>query len=157
MAPPRAAARASHLSLSTHAGGFGGADREERARRAAGLADAARLLRRLSDESGLRLVLGLEPEPRSHANDTRELAPLFAEVHAALARSGDADAAPHLGTCLDTCHAAVEFEDEAQALHRATDGVPLAKLQFTSALALPAPVADEAGRTALLPCLPRRF
>ena len=143
------AATASHLSISTHTGGFGGANSQERAARGRGLAEAARFLRRLFEESGVRIVLGVEPEPRSHANDTTGLAAIFDDVHAVLDVEGDEAAKSHLGTCLDTCHAAVEFEEEERAYERATDGVPLAKLQFTSALSLHAPAEDEYGRNQL--------
>src|SRR5206468_7938419 len=49
------------------------------------------------------------------------------------------------------CHAAVEFEEPAQALEHATaDGTTLGKLQFSSALALREPDEDEAGRARFL-------
>jgi hypothetical protein len=55
----------------------------------------------------------------------------------------------HLGTCLDCCHAAVEFEHDAVERHAAS-GSALGKLQFSSALSLPQPGRDRAGREALL-------
>src|SRR5262245_45576707 len=72
-----------HLSLSTHAGGFAAAlapsDREL-------VADAfvatALALAELEAECGERVVLAVEPEPRSSANDTRELEKLMAGVRA---------------------------------------------------------------------------
>ena len=143
-----AAHEPSHLSISTHSGGYATDDPGERVARARGLAEAARFLRRLHEKTGVRVVLGVEPEPRSHANDTRQLAALFDDIHATLDVEGDVSAKSHIGTCLDACHAAVEFEDEAEAFERATDGVPLAKLQFTSALSLRDP-GDAAARRAL--------
>src|SRR5262245_60816109 len=140
-----------HRSLSTHAGAFAAAlapgDRELVAD---AFVAAAVALADLEAECGERVVLAIEPEPRSSANDTRELAELLGIVRAR-ARGRAADAVRrHLGACLDTCHAAVEFEEPAQALARATAGGVLGKLQFSSALALPRPDADEPGRAAFL-------
>src|SRR5262245_61053502 len=125
-----------HLSLSTHAGAFAAAlapgDRELVAD---AFVAAARALSELEEECGERVVLAIEPEPRSSANDTRELEALLVQVRArARGRAEDA-VRHHLGACFDTCHAAVEFEEPAQALARATAGGVLGKLQFSSALA----------------------
>jgi hypothetical protein len=92
-------------------------------------------------------VLALEPEPRSSANDTRELADWLDFVRSR-AGGGARDAAErHLGACLDACHAAVEFEEPEDALANATRGTPLGKLQFSSALALRSPGdAESAAR-----------
>jgi len=125
---------AAHVSVSSHCGGFHSdvVGAEQREEVATALAEAVRALVALEQESGVRVVLSLEPEPRSSANDTGALPALFASVREhvdpALARR-------HLGACLDACHAAVEYEDPASALAAATaDGHPLGKLQFSSAL-----------------------
>jgi hypothetical protein len=53
--------------------------------------------------------------------------------------------------CLDTCHAAVEFEDGAAAARRAHSmGLSIGKVQVSSALRLPRPGDDERGRARLL-------
>jgi len=99
----------------------------------------------------VRVVLALEAEPRSSANDTRELEPWLEELRQR-ARGAELDAVRrHLGACLDACHAAVEFERPAEALARATShATALGKLQFSSALALARPDDDAPGRAALL-------
>jgi sugar phosphate isomerase/epimerase len=138
----------SHLSISTHAGGFGSPrDRALDAPRAANLVAMASALAELEAEHGVRVVLALEPEPRSSANDTRELADWLDFVRSR-AGGGARDAAErHLGACLDACHAAVEFEEPEDALANATRGTPLGKLQFSSALALRSPGdAESAAR-----------
>ena len=140
---------ARHLSISTHTGmhSSAGADPDLAAQ---ALVTLAAGLAGLEAESGWRCVLALEPEPRANLNDTAELAlwraevlgrnPAFAELLGA-----------HLGTCLDACHAAVEFEDEARALaNSVAHGAPLGKLQFTSALSLREPAAHPAARGRLL-------
>lgn len=141
-----------HLSISTHAGLYAAwlapGDRE---RLAEAFCDAARALAELERETGERIVLALEPEPGSNANDTRELADLMADVRAR-AKDRDADAVRrHLGCCLDTCHAAVEFEEPHEAFLRATEqGTALGKLQFSSALLLRDPDRNAAARERFL-------
>jgi hypothetical protein len=107
-------------------------------------------------------VLALEPEPRSAANDTRALTASHERVRVrarevlgrgfgALRDDAEGLVARHVGTCLDACHAAVEFEPEDEAFANATAaGTPLGKLQFSSALALAHPDDDAQGRAELL-------
>lgn len=125
-----------------------------RARVAERLATTRAELERSSDEGAAdspRVVLGLEPEPRSLAGDTRELVPLAEAVaHAAAAGVVTETARVAIGTCLDACHAAVEFEAAAAAAERATRLTPLAKLQYSSALRLTEPASDPDGFAALL-------
>jgi sugar phosphate isomerase/epimerase len=147
-----------HLSISTHAGGHGDhlPETEQRVECATLLARAVSYLAGLEAEGAPRIVLGVEPEPRSAAGDTAEWAELHPEwaerIAAALDRS-DAEALVqrHLGLCLDACHAAVEFEDPAEVVGRAVAArAPLAKLQFSNALRLLDPGADPEGAAALL-------
>ncbi len=138
-----------HLSISTHAGAFGTWIREEAELDlcAANLARCAVELARLADETGTRVVLAIEPEPRSVAGDTVALARLFERILAGTRAEAHGPLLRHLGVCLDTCHAAVEFEEPEAALKNATaHGNALGKLQFSSALALRDPDGDEAGR-----------
>jgi len=151
--------RGGHVSISTHAGGFGAAGR---ARAAEGFGEAAAALLELGAETGVHVVLAIEPEPRSAANDTRE----FIELARSL-RSAGADAAAdagglepaqaeaavtgHLGLCLDACHAAVEFEAPEVAVGAAREaGHPLGKLQLSNALALRDPGSHDAARARFL-------
>jgi len=143
-----------HVSISTHTGAFGAwiegeADLDACAD---GMLACARTLAALEAETGRRVVLSLEPEPRASAGDTAELARFLERLRARAAAAGEESAvARHLGTCLDTCHAAVELEPADEALARATAaGAPLGKLQFSSALRLPRPDDDELGRERLL-------
>jgi len=156
--------RSSHVSISTHPGMFG-ADVQGRAdveHCADNLARACGLLARLEREKGLRVVLGVEAEPRASCGTTEELADFLALVRERAAAvlvpeqgwsMADADTLVrrHLGACLDACHAAVEFEDAADAFLAATrDGTPLAKLQFSSALELTDPAGNDVARARLL-------
>jgi hypothetical protein len=117
-------------------------------------------LARIESEQGLRVILALEPEPRASSGDLAALATFLGRAwqwgEAVLARESGVsrDEAGermrrHLGTCLDCCHAAVEFERDAVARHVAS-GSALGKLQFSSALAVRRPGDDRAAREALL-------
>lgn len=126
------------LSISTHAGGWG-ADFTQpgTAERALeGLADAQHFLHALAGLHGAEIALGIEAEPRSNANGTADAALIAKSAGVAL--------------CLDACHSAVEFEDPRAALDAALSVGPLAKFQYTNALALQAPARNSAGWRALL-------
>lgn len=151
-----------HISISTHPGSYGAwltgpqdlhACADEMGAMIEELAHQAR-------EGGPEIVLSLEAEPRASAGDTRELAEFLtvARVRASRrlreagmpAEDADAAAARHLGTCLDACHAAVQFEDPDQAVLRSRIGGRIGKVQFSSALELVDPGAYPRGVEALL-------
>jgi hypothetical protein len=140
-------------SVSTVPGGFRAAASAPGAREA--MADAllrhAAHLAALEDRTGRRIALALEPEPMCVLETTAEAVAFF-ERHlfgaGAVARFAGLSGRPraaseallrrHLALCLDVCHAAVEFEapGESLALLRRA-GVSVAKLQLSSALAVP--------------------
>lgn len=153
-----------HVSISTHTGMYGawiGGD-EDLDGCASTLAEMTLYLSQMESESGLRILLSLEPEPDSLVPDTRRFPGYMERIRTrALEVLGrgeeslrdvvEAIVRRHLGACLDACHAAVEFEEPEQAYANATAaGVALGKLQYSSALALPDPASNEAGRTRLL-------
>ena len=128
-----------HVSVSTHCGGFGDdvCTESDQEAVASALATTAGALAALEELSGVRIVLSLEPEPRSSVNDTAHLPALFSRARRFAPENV---VRRHLGSCLDACHAAVEFEEPEDAFLAATaDGHPLGKLQFSSALSLPNP------------------
>ncbi|MBW2275830.1 MAG: hypothetical protein JRG96_21425, partial [Deltaproteobacteria bacterium] len=149
-----------HVSISTHTGMFGAwiEGEGDRLACAENMALCALDLAQLEEEQGLRVVLALEPEPRSLVNDTGALPAHFERIrvrarevlgrgHSSMRELSEEIVRQHIGTCLDTCHAAVEFEAPADALANATTaGTPLGKIQFSSALALEHPAANAAGR-----------
>jgi sugar phosphate isomerase/epimerase len=98
--------------------------------------------------TGKRIVLALEPEPACFIETTAEFVGFFQrQLLAPSARStlaqrlsvkesvAEALVYRHLGICLDTCHAAVEFEtpEETLASLRAA-GIRIAKLQASTGL-----------------------
>ena len=139
------------VSLSTAPGSWRGWG-EERARVdadcAARLVRAARRLRELEHVTGVRVLLGLEPEPGC---TLQRVADAVAFFHGPLQQAFGRDSAArhHLGVCLDVCHQAVMFEDPRLGLDRLrAAGVPVVKVQASAALEL-ADGSDVAGRAAL--------
>jgi sugar phosphate isomerase/epimerase len=116
----------------------------------------ARFLWQLRERTGRTIGLALEPEPHCVFETTAEGIAFFEEhlfsarsIAAFAALTGLAPAAAeealrrHLGLCLDACHAAVEFEDAATALHApAAAGVRLWKIQVSAGLRLARPDLD---------------
>jgi len=106
---------------------------------------------------GVELVLALEPEPccaletieqtvaffRDHlfTNESIDRVAAFtgldhAQAEAALRR--------HVGVCLDTCHAAVEFEDPRDSVKALLDaGIRIGKVQVTTGIRIPEVTDDH--------------
>lgn len=124
------------------------------------LEHAAHLIE-LRDRTGVTIALAIEPEPACFIETTAEAVDFFerylfddAFVRSWCRERGSAvtidQVRRHVGVCFDACHMAVEFEDQAVALHdldRAGIGVP--KFQISSALRVPNAAPGSAGRTAL--------
>lgn len=141
-------------SISTVPGAFR-ADVGDGGRAAIGqrLRRVAATLVALSRQRGIDITLALEPEPACMLETTPDAVAFFVEHllsanalrdFAARIGGSKADAEDalhrHLGVCLDTCHAAVEFEDPATAVSLLrTAGISIAKLQATTGLRI-APV-----------------
>lgn len=144
-----------HTSISTHTGMHSSSPRAAASPRALGECFGA-MADQLSALPGPRTLLGLEPEPRANCGDTQALQRLF-EQGLCAARPRDL-VERHLGVCLDTCHAAVEFEAPAQALdHALASGAGLVKLQLTNAVRLLDPLRNHAGREALFAMAEPRY
>jgi len=117
-------------------------------RMAANLRRHARGLWRLRERTGRTIGLALEPEPHC-VLETSADAVAFFEHHlfsrssvSAFAQDTGLDPGPaeqalrrHLGVCLDACHAAVEFEEPAQALRSLERaGIRVLKVQVSAGL-----------------------
>ena len=152
------------VSVSTHPGGYGAWSEGPATLHAysRGLAQAASGLWALqAGESGPRLSLGLEAEPRASAGDSAELAEFLVVARMRAARALREDqgldaahaeevAGEMLSTCLDTCHAAVEFEVPSHAWRNANLGGSASKVQLSSALVLREPADHEDARNVFL-------
>jgi len=144
-------AAAATLAISTHCGRFGVFEGDQFERAATQWSRVAEAFAELEAQTGRHVRLAFEPEPRSAAGDTSEWERLAARLMDGADAAQRARFERYLGVCLDTCHAAVEFEDEREAWARATShGMALGKLQYSSALRLPAPGKSPAARAALL-------
>jgi hypothetical protein len=123
------------------------------------LAALAGWLAVLEQETGRTVRLALEPEPACTLETTPEVLRFFEEdlfgpgaERLARRRAIPVRAARELlrkfiGVCLDTCHAAVQFEDPADAWRRLrAAGIGVPKVQISAALA--AAWTDAAGREA---------
>lgn len=137
-----------HVSISTHTGGHSSRiGPDDGAAIARGFAATTTVLAHCERAYGVRIVLSLEPEPRANLNDLAALAEWRASVLSPRGPIDGALAVRHLGTCLDACHAAVEFEEPSAAFeHAVAHRAPLGKLQFTSALALREPARNDVAR-----------
>jgi sugar phosphate isomerase/epimerase len=128
---------------------------------AGNLARVAAHLARVRDATGRLIHLGLEPEPDCYMETAPELIHFFehhvwrhgrdalAQERACSANEAEAILRTHIGACLDTCHAALVFEDPAEtiAAYQAA-GVRISKIQISAALET---ANTEAGRMALRP------
>lgn len=100
---------------------------------------------RVSERSGRKLHLGLEPEPLCYLETSAEAATFFDQLRDE--HPGDSRLRQHLGINYDTCHLGVEYEEPTDVLRRFREhDVRVSKLHFSSALKV---IADEATRLAL--------
>jgi len=108
-------------------------------------------LEELADTTGADLVLALEPEPWCALETTGQALRFFEQLFASVSGAARDRVQRRIGVCLDTCHAALAFEDPLDALtaFRAA-GVRVAKIQLSAALVAPSP-ADAAVRLRLAP------
>jgi sugar phosphate isomerase/epimerase len=146
-------------SISTVPGGFKRDVQtpEQAAQMGRALLERVLELHHVLDRTGREITLALEPEPCCFLETTAETIDFFEREllsRAALewlstrARvdvpRAEQMVRRHLGVCLDTCHAAIEFEDADQALDRLLGaGLRIAKLQLSTGLRLPGPSADS--------------
>jgi sugar phosphate isomerase/epimerase len=140
-------------SISTVPGGFKPAlvTHEQRLAVARQLLASAEALYRIERERGKRIVLALEPEPCCLLETSEEVVAFFrdyllsdvargllAERLGIERRQAEAVIYRQLGVCLDTCHAAVEFEGPQAAVKTLRDaGLNIAKIQLSAGLRLP--------------------
>jgi len=108
------------------------------------LAAVAAKLARLEADTGRLLHLGLEPEPDCVLETTDETIEYFYEH---LFRGPEVDeqlVRRHIGVCVDTCHAAVQFEDPAAVLRKYMEAsILVSKVQISAALECVADVPIE--------------
>jgi len=121
--------------------------------------EVVRTLSELREERGVEIHLDIEPEPDGLLETTREFVEFVNErllPAAAGARDiGEEDVVGHVRLCLDTCHAAIEFEEASAVFdHLDAAGLRVGKAQVSSALQAEIP-ADAAARGAVREALGR--
>lgn len=123
-----------------------GASDDERAGDA--LVDHAAFLHGLHESTGRSIGLALEPEPACRLETTTDAAAFFErtlfcpeQITRYATRTGLSGSAAeeslrrHLGVCLDTCHAAVGFEEVDQSIERLrAAGIRILKVQLSAGL-----------------------
>jgi len=88
---------------------------------------------RVSQQTGRKMHLGIEPEPFCLIENSSETIRFFDRLRAEHPR--DARLTEHLGVNYDTCHFAVEFEEPQNALGGLIQrGIKVSKLHLSSAL-----------------------
>jgi hypothetical protein len=88
---------------------------------------------RVSERTGKKLHLGLEPEPLCYLETSAETATFFEQMRDE--HPADSRLREHLGVNYDTCHLAVEFEEPIDVLNRfRAHDIRVSKLHFSSAL-----------------------
>ena len=91
--------------------------------------DVAEHYYQLYQQTGVLLVLSLEPEPMCVLETTDEAIQFFKRLNL------PEYLRPHVGLCFDGCHQAVEFERASDCLQRILDaGITIGKVQISSAL-----------------------
>ena len=89
----------------------------------------------LSERTGRKLHLGVEPEPLGWFENTAETLHFFERMRAE--HPEDDRLGRHLGVNYDACHFAVEFEEAGEALRNfELHGIKLSKIHLSSAMKL---------------------
>ena len=95
--------------------------------------DCVEHIAHVSQQSGRKLHLGLEPEPLCFLETSAETVSFFDQMRAA--RPNDPRLDQHLGINYDTCHLAVEFEEPQDALALLQQHqIKISKVHLSSAL-----------------------
>lgn len=103
-------------------------------------------LKQIAADTGKIVRVGIEPEPGCVAETVEQAVEVLAGTDP-----------QWIGVCLDACHLAVAHEEPAGALARLREaGVPVVKLQASTALEVPDPSAVSV-REVLAPFAERRF
>ncbi|RYZ04978.1 MAG: hypothetical protein EOO73_21530 [Myxococcales bacterium] len=124
------------------------------------LIDMVAVLSDIARSKGRHIALALEPEPECFLETTDEAVRFFEQQllgRAALSRLAEAaDLEPsqaesvlrrHIGVCLDTCHASVEFESPLAAYRKlGAAGIAVPKVQLSAGLRIPSATPEALSR-----------
>ncbi len=124
-------------SISTVPGSFKTLIQSEadRNRMAEMLCAVAEHLAGIERETGRFIQVGLEPEPSCFIETTDEFITFYNNDLLACGCAPESLIRRHIGVCLDTCHAALQFEDVSETLARYdSEGIRVSKIQISAAL-----------------------
>ena len=109
------------------------------------LGELAAQLDRIEQEQHRVIHVDLEPEPGCYLDTSSDVVRFFENY---LLRNGDSTRVRrHLRVCHDICHAAVMFEDDADAIANYENaGIQIGKVQISSAVRMVGDQLDEADR-----------
>ncbi len=113
--------------------------KEENPRAKANLLSIASSLAKIEKKTGKQIILALEPEPDCLLDTLDSAMSYMKKLY-----TQNQSAARYLGICLDTCHAAVEFESPLlwlQKLRR--EGIQVPKIQISAALLAQIPLRRQ--------------
>jgi hypothetical protein len=130
---------------------------ESERRMARALIEVVAVLIDLARTKGRHIAVALEPEPDCFLETAGDAVRFFEarlfsrEAQAQLIEAADIDPRDaerllrrHLGVCLDTCHASVEFEEPLDAWRRLQRaGIVVPKVQLSAGLRIPEATADH--------------
>jgi hypothetical protein len=123
---------------------------EDRVTMAHHLAAVVAYLAAIREDTGQEMHIGLEPEPDCYLETCSEMIAFFndtmllsgvdevARIMGCTRPQAEVAMRCHLGVCLDTCHAALQFENPLESLRAYRgEGIRISKIQLSAALAAP--------------------
>ncbi|WP_045857606.1 metabolite traffic protein EboE [Teredinibacter purpureus] len=98
----------------------------------------AHFLAELKTQTSNTIQLALEPEPGCYLETTQDTLNFFQQFMFTASDAENKLLKEYIGVCLDTCHAAVMFEDSVESAQQLlTAEIPIYKIQLTAALHIP--------------------
>jgi len=101
------------------------------------LIETAHHLEQIAARTGKEICLALEPEPWCFLETSDDVVAFYHD-HLLAGQGNEIEKMLHrrVGVCIDTCHAALAFEQPVDVLHKMThQGIRIAKIQLSAALA----------------------
>ncbi len=111
--------------------------REQLMRAASQLIEVARVLHRLFEQTGRKIVLAIEPEPGCYLTNSSSFRMFFNQyLRSSNLPDGTSEiVGEYLTLCHDVCHAAVMYEDQKLELKQLkNDEIAIGKVQISSAI-----------------------
>ncbi len=133
-------------TMSTSPGSFKAFPQVDKTLIAQNLRNMAEYLAQLEKESGRYIVLAIEPEPGCTFETTAEFIAFYDDQLLGHHGAIEAQIRRHIGICFDCCHQSIQFEDPKESLRSLRSaGIPIAKVQLSSALEIARPYENPQG------------